>query len=83
MLIECLIKRDGGSLVELPGANGAIRRYHFVPEIVGGPHLCEVSDKVDASVLLAITDGYRQVKPVKDATPPAGKPEEAKPNADV
>ena len=70
MLIESLIRRDGGTNVEMTNADGSPRIYRFAPQVAGGPHLCEVTDKADTSTLLAIKEGYRQVKPLKDVSPP-------------
>ena len=70
MLIESLIRRDGGTNVEMTNADGSPRIYRFAPQVAGGPHLCEVADKADASTLLSIKEGYRQVKPLKDVSPP-------------
>ena len=70
MLIESLIRRDGGTNVEMTNTDGSPRIYRFAPQVAGGPHLCEVADKADASTLLSIKEGYRQVKPLKDVSPP-------------
>ncbi|MFN8760253.1 MAG: hypothetical protein ACK5XA_15770 [Tagaea sp.] len=53
MLIECLIKRPGGSVVELFGTE-----YHFVPAI-DGCHVCDVEDPAAVDRLLQIPEGYR------------------------
>lgn len=53
-IIECLIKRAGGSVIELGAA-----KYHFKPN-AEGDHVCEIADKGHADILLAIDTAYRQ-----------------------
>jgi len=55
MLIESIIKREGGTHVTL-GENA----YHFQPR-EDGRHVADVQDDEDADTLLAITEGYRAV----------------------
>ena len=52
-IIECLIKRAGGSIIEL-GAE----KYHFKPN-AEGDHICEIADQEHAGILLAIDTAYR------------------------
>jgi hypothetical protein len=62
MLIKSLIKRDGGSVVNI----GSID-YHFLPD-TDGDHVCEVAEEDNAALFLAIAEGYAQkgaVKPTK------------------
>lgn len=53
--IECLIKRAGGSFVDLGTA-----RYHFEPAtgLPNAPHIAEIDD-ADAVTLLRIPEAYR------------------------
>lgn len=64
MLIECLIRREGGSRITLDGEN-----YHFKPDGSSSPaHICEVASEEHARKLLAIKDGYRRfnaIEPIK------------------
>lgn len=55
MLIKSLIKRDGGTVVDIAGIN-----YHFAPDD-SGEHVCDVSDE-HADIFLDIIEGYEQVK---------------------
>lgn len=52
-IIECLIKRAGGSIIELDAA-----KYHFKPN-AEGDHVCEIADEGHADILLAIDTAYR------------------------
>lgn len=52
-IIECLIKRAGGSVIELGAA-----KYHFKPN-AEGDHVCEIADEGHADILLAIDTAYR------------------------
>ncbi len=54
MLIECTVRRAGGSTVEYLGTE-----YHFAPARDGGPHVCEVTEPETIERLLSITDTYR------------------------
>ena len=51
--IECLIKRQGGSIIELDDS-----KYHFKPN-GDGDHVCDVPNEGHAAVLLAIDTAYR------------------------
>lgn len=55
MLIECKLKRQGGSKVDIGGIV-----YHFKPNTndPGDPHLCDVKDKLHAQRFLGIAEGY-------------------------
>lgn len=57
MKIECILRRAGGTMIDLGGS-----RYHFKPEPSdeAGPHIADVSDPVHAKQLLAIKEGYRK-----------------------
>lgn len=72
MIIECTLKRQGGTVVDFPTAV-----YHFAPDKTKTPdsitkeypHICEIKDKDHVRRLLAIPESYRQFgaqeKPVK------------------
>lgn len=66
MLIQCILKRDGGSKIELDGI-----AYHFEP-LADGAHVAEVAHDVHADRFLAIPEGYKVYR--GDLTP-AGKPQ--------
>lgn len=51
--IECLIKRQGGSIIELGDS-----KYHFKPN-GDGNHVCDVPNEGHAAILLAIDTAYR------------------------
>ncbi len=53
MKIECILKRDGGTKVDLDGT-----QYHFKPQ-EDGSHTAEVSDIDHARRLLSIKEAYR------------------------
>lgn len=67
MLIECLIKRVGGTHVDLQGVH-----YHFRPALTG-EHVCEVQDENHVDLFLRIPEGYRiarkNVKLAKGSAP--------------
>ena len=50
---ECLIKRPGGSIIELDDS-----KYHFKPN-GDGNHVCDVPNEGHAAILLAIDNAYR------------------------
>lgn len=54
MKIECILKRQGGSFVELGD-----QTYHFKPQ-PDGSHVAEVADDAHADKLLSITEAYRE-----------------------
>ena len=62
MLIECKIKREGGTRFGI--SNGGFRNplkeniYHFVP-LDDGAHVAEVTDEVHIARLLDMPEGYR------------------------
>jgi hypothetical protein len=65
MLIESLIKRVGGTHVQL--GNDI---YHFSNHIKDDPrHVCDVDDEDHIQTFLAIKEGYRIVKVPKKARP--------------
>lgn len=66
MLIQCILKRDGGSKIDLDGI-----AYHFEP-LADGAHVVDVADEVHADRFLAIPEGYKLYR--GDLTP-AGKPQ--------
>lgn len=53
MLIECILKRDGGSKVDLGDTT-----YHFAPDSEGR-HVAMVADPDHIGRFLSITEGYR------------------------
>lgn len=55
MLIECKLKRPGGSKIDIDGAV-----YHFKPKTdgPGDPHVCDVTDKLHAQRFLGIAEAY-------------------------
>ena len=53
MLIECILKRDGGTKVELGNTT-----YHFAPDSEGR-HVAMVADPDHIGRLLSISEGYR------------------------
>lgn len=62
MQIECKIKREGGSTIELYG-----KKYEFLPDELNR-HVCEVEDKKAIQRLLSIPEGYRIVGDDDDET---------------
>lgn len=62
MLIECILKRDGGSKVDLGGIT-----YHFAPDSEGR-HVAMVADPDHIGRLLSITEGYRIPRASTSAT---------------
>jgi len=53
MKIECILKRQGGTVVELGG-----KTYHFKPQD-DGAHVAEVADDDHAEKLLAVSEAYQ------------------------
>lgn len=53
MKIECILKREGGSKVEIGGTE-----YHFAPQ-ADGAHVAEVSNNGHIQRFLSIPEGYR------------------------
>ena len=67
MKIECLLKRDGGSIVTLGS-----KSYHFAPDDAGR-HVADVEAEAHVERLLSITEGYRLVAG-EAANPPKQTP---------
>lgn len=67
MDIECILKREGGSKIDLDGTT-----YHFKPNTVGA-HVADVEDKAHRNRFLAIPEGYQ----IYDAAPAAPAPKSA------
>lgn len=71
MKIECLLKRDGGTIVDMPrNDRPGNMRYHFKPEVPDddqAAHVCEVTDKAHLGRFLAITDAYQVYDPEGEA----------------
>lgn len=75
MLIQCKLKRAGGTVIELGDTS-----YHFKPNDKGD-HVAEVTDDDHADTLLAITEGYaayEQEPATGEQTAPAVSSGEAK-----
>ena len=64
MIIECLIKRKGGTMVTLDHES-----YHFSESEESAAHVAEVKNKAHIGILLAITEGFVEFgkQPVKKA----------------
>ena len=54
MQIESIIKRAGGSRIDIGGTE-----YHFKPAKDGEAHVCEVTNREHAARFLEIKEGYR------------------------
>ncbi len=54
MKIECILKRQGGTVVDLDG-----KTYHFTPQ-ADGAHVAEVADDEHIDKLLAVSEAYQQ-----------------------
>lgn len=63
--LECLIKREGGTIVEIDDV-----KYHFEPQ-EDGAHVAEVGNIKHLGVLLKITEAYAHYKtsPAPGPTP--------------
>jgi hypothetical protein len=72
MKIQCILKRDGGTTVDLGGV-----QYHFEP-LADGAHVADVADVDHIDRFLAIPEGYRVYH--GDETP-KGKPRMIGPHA--
>ncbi len=59
MKIKCILKRDGGTHVEIDGIN-----YHFTPNDKGD-HVADVKDDLAIERLLSIKEAYEAYEPVK------------------
>lgn len=68
MNIESLLKREGGSKIDLDD-----KVYHFKPNAAGA-HVADVQDKAHVARFLAIPEGYAIYDP-SEATKPAEKKE--------
>lgn len=53
MKIECILKREGGSVVDLGGIE-----YHFEP-VEDGAHVADVADESHIDRFLSISEGYK------------------------
>lgn len=53
MKIECILKREGGSVVDLGGIE-----YHFEP-LADGAHVADVADETHIDRFLSISEGYK------------------------
>lgn len=70
MKIESLIRRNGGSFVELPAPE---TQYHFKPSDTDPRHIAEVEPKSHIAMLLRITNGFKAVDAEEDELPPLPK----------
>jgi hypothetical protein len=68
MKIQCILKREGGTHIELRGTH-----YHFAPQ-ADGRHVAEVTDEAHISRLLSIPEAYRVVADTPAAPKPAAAP---------
>lgn len=88
MKIECILKREGGSVVDLGGLE-----YHFEP-LADGAHVADVSEEAHIDRFLSIAEGYKvyhgkgtpkgEPKQIGESTPvsvPASEPKSAGPLA--
>lgn len=79
MLIECKLKREGGSRITIGD-----RLYHFAPRLSGGPHVADVDDRADIGRFLGIAEAYQipdgppatagQPRPVPSLSSPSPSP---------
>ena len=76
MKIECKLKREGGSKIELDG-----KEYHFAPDTFGA-HVAEVEDDEHIARFLAIPEGYR-IHKEQPAAPKADDKGDADDRADL
>lgn len=71
MKIECILKREGGTHVELGGID-----YHFKPQ-ADGAHVADIKDRAHIGKFLAISEGYLIYDPEEAAADPAPAAPEA------
>lgn len=67
-LIECILKRKGGSTVTLGHKHATQRTYQFKPldeKDPASPHLCDVQHEDDYALFLSVREGYRRYLPGK------------------
>lgn len=69
MIIESLIKREGGSVITLDGAE-----YHFEPNSKGD-HVCSITEQQHVNRLLSIKDGFAKYEQESNPTKPANRTE--------
>lgn len=74
MLIESIIKREGGTHITLGG-----EKYSFMPDDQGR-HVCEVKNRDHIGTLLAIREGYRLANDEKPVDVPADVVDEVVPD---
>lgn len=60
MLVECLNRRQGGTLIDFPVLGGAAVEYQFLPRAGDGRHVCEIEDEAHLKVLLGLPHTYRE-----------------------
>lgn len=53
MKVKCLLKREGGTKVDIEGV-----QYHFAPDKATGNHVAEVKDKKHLARFLSISEAY-------------------------
>lgn len=73
MKIECLLKRENGTVAEIDGVE-----YHFAPQ-ADGSHVAEIEETAHIERFLAMPEGYRifrELEYVKPERKPRKKAEE-------
>ena len=83
MKIECILKREGGSVVDLGGVE-----YHFEP-LADGAHVADVENEAHIDRFLSISEGYKlyhgkeqpkgEPKQIGESTPVPAPQTESKP----
>lgn len=71
--IVCLIKRQGGTKVDIDGVN-----YHFKPEKDDGPHVAEVTNPAHVARFIGIPEAYAKLGEEAKAAEVVARAEEAK-----
>ena len=70
MLIQCILERDGGSVVPFSFPDQPdYREYHFLPN-AAGDQVAVVTDEGDIATLLSITSAYQEYIEAPTATDP-------------
>lgn len=70
MQIECILKREGGTVAEIGGID-----YHFEP-LADGAHVAEVENDDHVDRFLSISEGYRLYRPGKNKPADETAPED-------
>jgi len=74
MKIECILKREGGSVVDLGGLE-----YHFEP-LADGAHVADVENEAHIDRFLSISEGYKLYHGKQE---PKGQPKQIGPSTPV